>query len=64
MEKHYGEPQDTEWAFDPDGDLWLLQARPITTLHAGPPPGEVLLHGFGIHGAFSFALGAVGLLVS
>ena len=26
-------PQDTEWAFDPDGVLWMLQSRPITTLH-------------------------------
>ena len=47
VEQHYGEPQDTEWAFDADGELWLLQARPITTLHEGPPAGEVLLHGLG-----------------
>jgi len=47
VEQHYGEPQDTEWAFDADGELWLLQARPITTLHDGPPAGEVLLHGLG-----------------
>ncbi len=47
VEQHYGEPQDTEWAFDRDDALWLLQARPITTLHEGPPAGEVLLHGLG-----------------
>ncbi len=32
IEEHYGAPQDTEWAFDPDGRLWMLQSRPITTL--------------------------------
>ncbi len=34
IEEHYGEPQDTEWAFDPDGQLWMLQSRPITTLES------------------------------
>ena len=38
VETHYGEPQDTEWAFDADGRIWLLQARPITTLF--PLPAE------------------------
>ncbi len=33
IEEHYGSPQDTEWAFDPEGGLWMLQSRPITTLH-------------------------------
>jgi pyruvate,water dikinase len=38
-----GVPQDTEWAVDAGGTLWLTQARPITTLYplpAGAPgPG-------------------------
>ena len=38
IEEHYGEPQDTEWAFDPDGRLWMLQSRPITTLEGAPGP--------------------------
>ena len=46
VEAHYGVPQDTEWAVDADGVLWLTQARPITTLFplpaAAPPPGEQL----------------------
>jgi len=29
--EHYGKPQDIEWAYA-DGELFLLQARPITTL--------------------------------
>ncbi len=58
IESHYGSPQDTEWAFDPAGGLWMLQSRPITTLHdAGPEateaaapaehPGTLLLRGLG-----------------
>lgn len=30
-EKHYGRPQDIEWAIA-SGSTWLVQARPITTL--------------------------------
>ena len=37
VEAHYGEPQDTEWAIDTTGTLWLLQARPITTVFPLPP---------------------------
>jgi phosphohistidine swiveling domain-containing protein len=37
VEAYYGAPQDTEWAIDGDGVLWLTQARPITTLY--PLPG-------------------------
>ncbi|WP_344841399.1 PEP/pyruvate-binding domain-containing protein [Nonomuraea dietziae] len=36
VEDHYGSPQDTEWAIDADGTLWLTQARPITTLYPVP----------------------------
>ncbi|WP_086664505.1 phosphoenolpyruvate synthase [Lentzea kentuckyensis] len=31
VQRHYGEPQDTEWAIA-DGKTWLVQSRPITTL--------------------------------
>lgn len=30
IERHYGAPQDTQWAFDPDGEPWMLQSRPVT----------------------------------
>src|SRR5438067_497448 len=32
IEKHYGAPQDIEWAISQTGTLNVLQARPITTL--------------------------------
>jgi Phosphoenolpyruvate synthase/pyruvate phosphate dikinase len=37
VEDHYQAPQDTEWALDGQGKLWLTQARPITTLYPLPP---------------------------
>ncbi|RXZ39672.1 PEP/pyruvate-binding domain-containing protein, partial [Agromyces binzhouensis] len=59
VEAHYGEPQDTEWAYS-GGRLWMLQSRPVTTLGGpsaasaddaspaeGPPVGSVLLRGLG-----------------
>ena len=54
VQAHYGEPMDTEWAFERD-NLFLLQARPITTLgdveettveDAGVE-GDVLVRGLG-----------------
>jgi len=32
IERELDFPADIEWAFDADGKLWLLQARPITTI--------------------------------
>ena len=54
VQAHYGEPMDTEWAFERD-NLFLLQARPITTLDSDAPAadddagveGEVLVRGLG-----------------
>ncbi|GAA3738866.1 pyruvate,water dikinase [Spinactinospora alkalitolerans] len=37
LQRHFGAPQDVEWAYDRDGTLWLLQSRPITTLFPLPP---------------------------
>jgi pyruvate,water dikinase len=52
IEGHYGTPQDIEWAFDRDGRIWIVQARPVTT--AGGPPlsdgesgNEILVRGLG-----------------
>ncbi|MBN1374806.1 MAG: phosphoenolpyruvate synthase [Dehalococcoidia bacterium] len=38
IEKHYGSPQDTEWAIE-DHKVFMVQSRPITTLIKGA--GEV-----------------------
>ncbi len=53
VQAHYGEPMDTEWAFERD-NLFLLQARPITTLGDAPEEGDdsgvegdVLVRGLG-----------------
>ncbi|MEQ7126052.1 PEP/pyruvate-binding domain-containing protein [Actinopolymorpha sp. B11F2] len=37
---HFGRPQDIEWAYA-DGQLWLVQSRPMTAL---PPPPVRLNH--------------------
>ena len=36
VERHFGTPQDIEWAIDAGGHLWLTQSRPITTLYPVP----------------------------
>lgn len=36
VEAHYGSPQDLEWALDSSRRIFLLQARPITTLYPLP----------------------------
>lgn len=52
VQAHYGKPQDTEWAFH-DGNLFLLQSRPITTLGNAEEAAdddvdlEVLIRGLG-----------------
>jgi pyruvate,water dikinase len=35
-EAHYHAPQDVEWSIE-DGSIYLVQSRPITTLHLQPP---------------------------
>ncbi len=32
VERHFGTPQDIEWAFDAEGTLFVLQTRPVTGL--------------------------------
>ncbi|SMD14280.1 PEP/pyruvate-binding domain-containing protein [Lentzea albidocapillata] len=51
VQRHYGSPQDIEWAIDDDGELHLTQARPITTLFPLPdnPDGNA-------HAYFCFSL--------
>ncbi|MFN8162205.1 MAG: phosphoenolpyruvate synthase [Solirubrobacterales bacterium] len=54
IEEHYAAPQDTEWAFDSEGEAWMLQSRPVTSAGATTPAahadgelGPVLLKGLG-----------------
>lgn len=37
MEEHYGKPQDMEWAINSNGDLMIVQTRPVTTLNDKKP---------------------------
>jgi pyruvate,water dikinase len=40
VQDHYRQPQDIEWALDPEGTFWLTQARPVTTLFPRPDGGD------------------------
>ncbi len=53
LEKHYGIPQDIEWAFE-KGKMYILQSRPVTTIKKAEARaaeskegGNVLLTGLG-----------------
>ena len=54
VERHFGGHQDVEWAIDRDGELHLLQSRPVTTASAKTaPPGprsamDLVLGTFGV----------------
>lgn len=37
VQRALGGPRDIEWAYDAQNTLWLLQARPITSLFPAPP---------------------------
>jgi len=65
IEEHYGAPQDTEWAFNEKGSVWMLQSRPVTTAAGaaatnGGERGRELVHGLGA--APGEASGAVRLI--
>ena len=57
VEEHYGTPQDTEWAIDDNGGLWLLQARPITTLFPLPEGAPTKEDDLRVYFSFSVAQG-------
>jgi pyruvate,water dikinase len=66
VEEHYGMPMDVEWCFDDRGDLFLVQARPVTAVPTAvssvEPAGVVLLRGLGA--APGLASGPVRVLTS
>jgi rifampicin phosphotransferase len=37
LEREFGSPQDIEWAIDHEGEIWILQSRPVTTLGSTGP---------------------------
>ncbi|EQC50738.1 pyruvate phosphate dikinase PEP/pyruvate-binding domain protein [Bacteriovorax sp. DB6_IX] len=41
IQAHFGCPQDIEWALDSQRKLWILQARPITTIEWRKDLGEL-----------------------
>jgi len=56
VERHYGAPQDIEWAIDDEGAAWLTQARPITTLFPLPPAAAMISDGSRVRVYFCFSL--------
>jgi len=56
VERHYGRPQDIEWALDKEGRILLLQSRPETVWSArqqapvAPTTSDPLQHVMGIFG--------------
>lgn len=66
VQEHYRAPQDTEWAIDDAGKLWLTQARPITTLYpqttrTPPVPGEHAFLNFSLAQGLTRPLTRMGL---
>ncbi|MDQ3913478.1 MAG: phosphoenolpyruvate synthase, partial [Actinomycetota bacterium] len=64
VEAHYETPQDTEWAIDADGKVWLLQARPITTLFPLPANAPATDDELRVYFSFSVAQGVYRPLTS
>jgi len=67
IEAHYGKPQDIEWALSPEGDILILQSRPLRVVEqkerrAIPPRldtyrilidrGVIACRGVGMEGLF------------
>ncbi len=54
VDRYFGARQDIEWAFAPDRELLILQARPVTALprhEPEPPPGsaiDLVMGAFGV----------------
>jgi rifampicin phosphotransferase len=62
VEGHYGTPQDTEWAINGEGGIWLLQARPITTLFQLPEDAPTDDEDLRVYFSFNVAQGVYGPL--
>ncbi|MDP3182066.1 MAG: PEP/pyruvate-binding domain-containing protein [Desulfobaccales bacterium] len=71
LEKHFGRPQDIEWAVDESGKIFILQSRPLRVsapafgaVHREPPaePAVPPLLTYGIRAVGGAAVGRVHLL--
>jgi pyruvate,water dikinase len=55
IERYFGSHQDVEWAFDRDGELFVLQSRPVTALSKRQAPKgsamSLIMSAFGAGGA-------------
>ncbi len=65
VERHYGAPQDCEWAMA-GGQTYLVQSRPVTTLHrrVGPAPAGQQVLVSGLAASSGRASGTVRVLTS
>lgn len=59
VEAHFGAPQDIEWAVDAAERLWLLQARPITTLFPELSMSPTSSHPLRVFFSFNVAQGVL-----
>jgi phosphohistidine swiveling domain-containing protein len=62
VEATFGAPQDIEWAYAEDGALWLLQARPITTLFPLPKGSRADAANLDVYLSVNVAQGVLGPL--
>ncbi len=46
IEEHYGSPQDIEWAIDHDGEIYILQTRPLRVIAPPKDEAEIDVSGF------------------
>lgn len=70
LERHYGRPQDMEWAIRPSGEICILQTRPLTGLStvkapvSPPTPGARILATGGQTACSGVGAGAVHIVRS
>lgn len=67
LERHFGAPQDVEWAIDRSGTLFIVQSRPVGGIPDGdrPRPDRRSLHGYRtlLRGALSASRGVASGIV-
>ncbi len=61
IEDHYRRAQDIEWAIDTHGDIFILQARPVTTLESAQSHdlGTPIVSGLGAAGGIGIGVARI-----